>query len=68
MQAMNELRNATLAARQVDPAIGSSVRNGLLRVERTTYAKNGVSTVEPVSGWLSLPDVIDFMRDIATVA
>jgi hypothetical protein len=68
MNALIELRDATLAARAIDPAIGTSVKEGLLRVNRTIYGANGVSTVDPVSGWMTMADVIDFMRGfVATV-
>lgn len=64
MNVMQAIRNATLAARERcnDKRIGTSVANGRLRVERVTYAKNGCSTVEPLSGWLPINEAIAFLN------
>jgi hypothetical protein len=63
---VGDLRRATLAARERtgDKAIGTSVKQGLIRVERITYAKNGVSTVAPLSDYLPAADSIAFLSEL----
>lgn len=60
-----QIRDATLACRKRnnDKSIGTSVKNGMMRVERVTYSKNGGSTVAPISKWLPVADAIDFLGE-----
>lgn len=61
-----DLRRATLAARERtgDKAIGTSVKQGLIRVERITYAKSGVSTVTALSDYLPAARAVDFLAEL----
>jgi len=60
-----QIRDATLACRKRnnDKSIGTSADQGLLRVERVTYAKNGISTINPLSDWLPIADAISFLNE-----
>jgi hypothetical protein len=42
--------------------VGTSIRNGLFQVNVVTYAKDGTSTVAPLSDWLSLADAVAFLN------
>ena len=60
------LRAATLAARARtgNQDLGSSVEQGLFRIEEVTYPKEkrGLAVVKPLSGFLSLQGAIAFIN------
>lgn len=57
---MIPLQRATLDARKRlnDKSIGTHVQAGRLQIVRVTYNEKGRSTVTPVSGWLTMTEVI----------
>lgn len=61
-----DIRRATLAARERtgDKAIGTAVNMGRFQVQRVTFAKNGRSTVEPLSDYLLPSDTVRFLNEL----
>lgn len=62
---LDDLRFATLKAREVDPIIGTHVEAGQLRVIHTTMDARGNATVTPLTGWLAFKDALAHMRMVA---
>lgn len=64
MQLLNEIRTATLAARNrlKDETIGTQVKAGKLQVMRVTYDAKGKSTITPVTDFISFADAIATLK------
>lgn len=61
-----ELRNAAIAARKTDPTVGVAVKAGRLQVQSITYGNSGVSTIRPLSEWVSYADCIKQLEGMAS--
>jgi len=55
---------ATRHARVVRPSVGTRVKQGKFQIVDVEYAKNGISTVIPATGWMSLSETIDALYAI----
>jgi electron transfer flavoprotein alpha subunit len=49
-------------ARTGDAALAVGIRAGKMQIQRVTYGKRGVSTVERITGWMPKSEAIDFLN------
>jgi hypothetical protein len=66
MNALHQLKaiqQATIAARQrlADNTLGTQVEAGRIQVVRVTYLNGRDGVVDPVSGWMPVADVCDYL-------
>jgi hypothetical protein len=63
MQELLKIRAATLAARQrlADNTLGTHVEAGRIQVIRVTYPNGRDGVVDPVSDWMPVADVCDYL-------
>ncbi len=66
-QIFRDLTDATKAAQAatVDATLGTQVKKGQIQIVRVTFNAKGVSTVTPVSDFLSQTDALAKLREIA---
>ncbi len=59
---MSTVQTAVLEARKANHNIGVAVSGGRFQIQEITYGNDGVSTVAPLSAFVSLQDCINGLK------
>lgn len=52
-----------LAAYAISRGLAIAVKRGRVQFQHVTYAKNGTSTILPVTDWMSVSEAVEIMQE-----